>query len=122
MWNLLHRNLLPYTGFYKKAVQISFKIIGSIFSVIKMKLFNRKKHSKHHEKHFIHHSSNINNRLVVRCFLLECYRFNSYTYCTGYYSFITRYYTPGIKPSDKAIYFLSHIHGPFYQQGYSSPL
>lgn len=69
----------------------------------------------YHEKFTLYHSSHPDNRLVARRFLLERNRINTYSYSDSSYCFITGDYTESLED----IYRLSHIHGPFYQQGYS---
>ena len=120
---------------FQKAIKSSWGIcytetLTVFYSSTKFYCLSFKKHwqyflryintNKKHEKHFIHHSSNSDCRLVIRRICMECRRVDSYSYCTGNNFFIICYYSQSLVIN--FLFSLSHIHGPFYQQGYSSPL
>jgi hypothetical protein len=97
---------------YKRISFFMFSITGSIFSYITTNTFK----TNIHAKLIIHHCGNPDYRLVVRCIRVGCRKFDPHPHCAGHHFFVAGNYQKSIVLS------FSHIHGPFYQQGYSSPL
>lgn len=109
----------PLTCLLQKLVSINgFKACEQLamFFLIYLCPSPGKQQIKRYEKPPVHFSGNTDHWMVIRSVCVECNRFDPHPDCTG--GNITFVWN-----NTKSIDFnLSHIHGPFYQQGYSSPL
>ena len=107
-WNYLLKKIPLQPDLLQASKKTEANRIGKLFI-----LFIASLNKQNYEKHTLHFSRYINCWLVIGSICMECRRTDSYSYRFSNHIPFVRHYSQSI-----AIY-LSHIHGPFYQQGYS---